>query len=320
VPFNIWCSKCGEHIGKGVRFNAEKKAVGAYHSTKIWSFRMRHHCGSAIVIETDPKNAEYVVKEGARRKVEDYDPADAGTVLLPDPAEAAAAAADPLSRLERTTVAARAAAGGRAQLAALAADREAKRDGYSLNKSLRAALRASKKADAALDARWVGGAARGGVGRGAAVVGPACLCPDLLPAPHPTPHHPPPCPALCRRDELGLAPSVKLLPASDADAREAAAALFASDDRPRFDAAWSAKRRRILSESIIPGGGGGQAGGGGGAGGTNAAASGSGGGRGGRPPPAAAAAAGPGRPQLSAAAQALAARVLKNPGLKPRGL
>jgi hypothetical protein len=27
VPFNIWCGKCGEHIAKGVRFNAEKKQV-----------------------------------------------------------------------------------------------------------------------------------------------------------------------------------------------------------------------------------------------------------------------------------------------------
>jgi hypothetical protein len=69
VPFNIWCSQCGEHIAKGVRFNAEKQAVGAYHSTKIWSFTMRHHCGCKITIQTDPKNAEYVVTAGAQRKV-----------------------------------------------------------------------------------------------------------------------------------------------------------------------------------------------------------------------------------------------------------
>lgn len=154
VPFNIWCGKCGEHIAKGVRFNAEKKAVGAYHSTKVWSFSMRHHCGCVIRIETDPKNAEYVVKEGARRKEEGYDPADAGLPQLQDEAERAAIASDPLAALERSTAHAREAAGGRAALAALAADREAKRDGYSLNKRLRAALRASKQEDARLDARW----------------------------------------------------------------------------------------------------------------------------------------------------------------------
>jgi coiled-coil domain-containing protein 130 len=128
--------------------------VGSYHSTKIWAFTMRHHCGCRITIETDPKNAEYVVKDGARRKVEEYDPADAGTVQLPDEAERHALNADPLSRLERSTEQARAAATGRAALAALAADREEKRDGYALNKRLRAQLRASKKEDAALDDRW----------------------------------------------------------------------------------------------------------------------------------------------------------------------
>lgn len=164
VPFNIWCSKCGEHIAKGVRFNAEKKQVGSYHSTKIWSFSMRHHCGGRITIETDPKNAEYIVKEGARRKVETYDPEDAGTVELPDEAERHALQADPLASLERTTVQQRAAASGRAALAALAAEREEKRDGYALNKRLRAALRASKKEDARLEGRWVRGLGGGGQG------------------------------------------------------------------------------------------------------------------------------------------------------------
>lgn len=69
VPFNIWCDKCGEHIAKGERFNAEKKAIGNYHSTKILQFSMTHHCGCTICIQTDPKNAEYIVVEGARKKV-----------------------------------------------------------------------------------------------------------------------------------------------------------------------------------------------------------------------------------------------------------
>jgi coiled-coil domain-containing protein 130 len=72
VPFNIWCQKCGEHIAKGERFNAEKKQVGSYYSTKILAFSMRHHCGCTIVIQTDPKNTEYVCMEGARRKIETY--------------------------------------------------------------------------------------------------------------------------------------------------------------------------------------------------------------------------------------------------------
>ena len=40
MPFDVRCVGCGNRIAKGVRFNAEKKCVGKYLSTKIWSFRM----------------------------------------------------------------------------------------------------------------------------------------------------------------------------------------------------------------------------------------------------------------------------------------
>ena len=35
MPFNIWCGGCNSMIAKGVRFNAEKKQVGNYYSTKV---------------------------------------------------------------------------------------------------------------------------------------------------------------------------------------------------------------------------------------------------------------------------------------------
>jgi coiled-coil domain-containing protein 130 len=71
MPFAVWCATCPRPtiIGQGVRFNAEKKKVGAYHSTSIWSFRMRHaDCGGVIEVRTDPANAEYVVSEGGTRR------------------------------------------------------------------------------------------------------------------------------------------------------------------------------------------------------------------------------------------------------------
>ncbi|KAG8629002.1 hypothetical protein KVT40_002867 [Elsinoe batatas] len=71
MPFAIWCSHCPKPtiIGQGVRFNAEKKKVGNYYSTPIWSFRMKHViCGGAIEIRTDPKASEYVVTDGAKRR------------------------------------------------------------------------------------------------------------------------------------------------------------------------------------------------------------------------------------------------------------
>ena len=70
-PFAIWCSTCSPEqiIGQGVRFNAEKKKVGSYLSTPIWSFRFKHTvCGSWLEVRTDPKNTEYVVVEGGKRR------------------------------------------------------------------------------------------------------------------------------------------------------------------------------------------------------------------------------------------------------------
>ncbi|KAF2713817.1 DUF572-domain-containing protein [Pleomassaria siparia CBS 279.74] len=71
LPFAVWCSFCKPSaiVGQGVRFNAEKKKVGNYYSTPIWSFRMKHTaCGGWWEIRTDPKNSEYVVTEGATKR------------------------------------------------------------------------------------------------------------------------------------------------------------------------------------------------------------------------------------------------------------
>lgn len=74
MPFAVWCTTCSPNsndvlIGQGVRFNAEKKKVGNYYSTPIFSFRMRHTaCGGWIEIQTDPKNTAYVVTDGGRKR------------------------------------------------------------------------------------------------------------------------------------------------------------------------------------------------------------------------------------------------------------
>lgn len=96
MPFTIWCTTCptnssSQLIGQGVRFNAEKKKVGNYFSTPIWSFRMRHTaCSGWIEIRTDPKNTEYVVTEGARKRDTGDDVVVAerdGALLIGDEAE-----------------------------------------------------------------------------------------------------------------------------------------------------------------------------------------------------------------------------------------
>lgn len=40
-------------------------------------------CQHEIVIQTDPKNCEYLVISGAQKKVEDFDTEDAETMALP---------------------------------------------------------------------------------------------------------------------------------------------------------------------------------------------------------------------------------------------
>ncbi|KAM4063088.1 glycosyl hydrolase family 92 protein [Hirsutella rhossiliensis] len=71
MPFAVWCASCPRPtlIGQGVRFNAEKRRVGAYHSTPVWSFRLRHaDCGGALEMRTDPRNTAYVVVSGGTRR------------------------------------------------------------------------------------------------------------------------------------------------------------------------------------------------------------------------------------------------------------
>ncbi|KAK9081960.1 hypothetical protein Syun_030942 [Stephania yunnanensis] len=51
---------------------------------QIWSFSMKSACCKhEIIIQTDPKNCEYVIISGAQRKTEDFDIEDAETFALP---------------------------------------------------------------------------------------------------------------------------------------------------------------------------------------------------------------------------------------------
>ena len=64
MPYNVWCEHCEAHIGRGVRFNAEKKQVGNYFSTKILSFRMKCHlCSGYMEVQTDPKVNSSIVQQ-----------------------------------------------------------------------------------------------------------------------------------------------------------------------------------------------------------------------------------------------------------------
>ncbi|XP_015895754.1 uncharacterized protein LOC107429557 [Ziziphus jujuba] len=146
MPFNIWCGGCNSMIAKGVRFNAEKKQVGNYYSTKIWSFTMKSACCKhEIVIQTDPKNCEYVIISGATKKTEEYDIEDAETFALPADEERGKLA-DPFYRLEHQEEDLKKKKEAEPVLVRLQRFSDARHsDDYSLNKALRAQLRGQKK-------------------------------------------------------------------------------------------------------------------------------------------------------------------------------
>ncbi|CAM6094962.1 unnamed protein product [Calypogeia fissa] len=153
MPYHIWCGGCQSMIAQGVRFNAEKKQVGNYYTTKIWSFKMKAACcGQEIEIQTDPKNCEYKIISGAVQKTVTYDEVEAETVLLPEAGDREKLA-DPMYRLEHQGEDERKGKEAEPFLVRLQRSADLKhRDSYSRNKALRAELRAQKKRVAAEEA------------------------------------------------------------------------------------------------------------------------------------------------------------------------
>ena len=81
MPYNIWCEGCGNHVGMGVRYNAEKKKVGMYYTTPVYQFRMKCHlCDNHFEIKTDPANLDYEIVSGARRQERRWDATNNGQV------------------------------------------------------------------------------------------------------------------------------------------------------------------------------------------------------------------------------------------------
>eukprot|EP00742_Colponemidia_sp_Colp-10_P003163 GILJ01003371.1.p1 GENE.GILJ01003371.1~~GILJ01003371.1.p1 ORF type:complete len:344 (+),score=62.63 GILJ01003371.1:40-1071(+) len=147
MPFNVWCEGCEHLIGKGVRFNAEKKCVGNYFSTKIWEFGMKcPACSKKIVVKTDPKSCEYIITEGARRKVEEWAAEDSETIDLSKiEEESAKRAVDAMYNLERDVEDKEKAATAKTRLTRLQDVQEAWKDDYDVSRLLRKKFREEKK-------------------------------------------------------------------------------------------------------------------------------------------------------------------------------
>lgn len=152
LPFAVWCTHCTPPaiVGQGVRFNAQKKKVGNYYSTPIWQFRMKHSaCGGWWEIRTDPKNSEYVVVEGARKR--DYGPEDKGDGLAEGDMrfltedERSKRREDAFAGLEGKVEERRLEKGGNERVKELMVASEVWRDPYDVNAKLRQGFRAERK-------------------------------------------------------------------------------------------------------------------------------------------------------------------------------
>lgn len=156
MPFAIWCAHCPKPtlIAQGVRFNATKRKVGAYHSTPIFAFRMRHaECGGEIEIRTDPQNTTYTVAEGARKRDTGEDPlslagAGAGGIIEPilTDKEREALRTNAFAKLEKTIENRKILEQAKERIGELEQD-SARRweDPYEQNRRLRAAFRVGRK-------------------------------------------------------------------------------------------------------------------------------------------------------------------------------
>lgn len=101
MPYNIWCDGCKNHIGMGVRYNAEKKKVGNYYTTPIYRFRMKCHlCVNYIEMQTDPATCDYVIVSGARRKEERWDMAENEQILTTEHTEKEKLETDAMYKLD----------------------------------------------------------------------------------------------------------------------------------------------------------------------------------------------------------------------------
>ncbi|KAL8872143.1 MAG: hypothetical protein Q9174_002177 [Haloplaca sp. 1 TL-2023] len=149
MPFAIWCSTCPKPtiIGQGVRFNAEKKKVGNYHSTPIFSFRMKHNvCGGSIEIRTDPKNTAYVVTEGAKKRDTGDEKIMEGDMVIRSAEEREALQNDAFAALEGRVEQKQQVVTDKSRIEELFREKEkAWDDPYAASKKLRKVFRAERK-------------------------------------------------------------------------------------------------------------------------------------------------------------------------------
>lgn len=145
MPYDMWCGGCKILIGKGTRYNSDKLKVGKYFSTTIWAFRCRcAQCGSQFIIQTDPKERDYVVIEGGEFKKRSDEASEDVEQLLDDD-QKIKLVDDAFYKLEHDTANRAAAAVKAPAIGALIEHADRMADDYEASKLLRSRFRKDKK-------------------------------------------------------------------------------------------------------------------------------------------------------------------------------
>ncbi|XP_068984162.1 coiled-coil domain-containing protein 130 homolog [Bombus flavifrons] len=146
MPYNIWCDGCGNHVGMGVRYNAEKKKIGMYYSTPLYQFRMKCHlCDNHFEIKTDPANLDYVIVSGAKRQENRWDPKENEQVVPETKEVSCRLYDDAMYKLEHGIEDKKIAKSKDSSLeSAIALNNATWKDDYSSNCALRSAFRTRK--------------------------------------------------------------------------------------------------------------------------------------------------------------------------------
>uniref|UniRef100_A0A0R3RWN9 Coiled-coil domain-containing protein 130 n=1 Tax=Elaeophora elaphi TaxID=1147741 RepID=A0A0R3RWN9_9BILA len=145
MPFNIWCLGCNNHVGMGVRYNAEKKKIGMYYTTPLYEFRMKCHlCDNYFVIRTDPEHFDYELVEGCRRQEKRYDPSTIDQLGAVDRGFSRQLESDRMFQVEHVEQDKEKAASSADKIGKLEWIQERMRDDFAANQALRKSFKLKK--------------------------------------------------------------------------------------------------------------------------------------------------------------------------------
>lgn len=145
LPYNIWCDGCNNHVGMGVRYNAEKSKVGMYYTTPIYKFRMKCHlCDNHFEIQSDPQNLDYVILNGARRQERRWDIEDNEQIKV-DREESRKLSRDPMFKLEHEVIDKKKSLENKSSIDNLEEFQGRLKDDYKINCDLRRKFRGTKR-------------------------------------------------------------------------------------------------------------------------------------------------------------------------------